>query len=177
MLNAISLGAIWSYQKFISPHKGFRCAHSVLQGGTGCSGFAKACIKEHGLIKAIPLIRGRLKECGELARAHKAKKQNICCDHGDIEDDIEDLHHEDGLEGGRRKRKDHCDPCDGCGDAAAFSDVSACFFLGSDVSKSTPKTGVQECASCDAKACDTGGCNGCDIGSCDGGCDIGGCGS
>lgn len=51
------------YQKQISPHKGFSCAHRVLQGGESCSQFVKHAILTHGLGDAIPLIRQRFQAC------------------------------------------------------------------------------------------------------------------
>ena len=63
MFARAALGSIWIYQTYISPHKGFRCAHSVVHKGTGCSGYAKQSIQTHGLLNAIPLIKQRFKEC------------------------------------------------------------------------------------------------------------------
>ena len=63
MLSRTALGGIWIYQQFISPRKGFRCAHAVLHGDTGCSGFAKQAIREKGFWPAVPLIRARFRAC------------------------------------------------------------------------------------------------------------------
>ncbi|WP_413785277.1 membrane protein insertion efficiency factor YidD [Cognatiyoonia sp. IB215446] len=63
MLGRAALGGIWIYQTYISPRKGFRCAYSVLHGGTGCSGYAKQAIQEHGAFGAIPHIRNRFRDC------------------------------------------------------------------------------------------------------------------
>jgi len=63
MLSRTALGGIWIYQQFISPRKGFRCAHAVLHNGTGCSGYAKQVIKQRGLFGAIPFIRQRFQDC------------------------------------------------------------------------------------------------------------------
>ncbi len=63
MLSRTALGGIWVYQQYISPRKGFRCAHAVLHDGTGCSGYAKQAIKQHGLFQAIPSIRQRFRDC------------------------------------------------------------------------------------------------------------------
>lgn len=63
MASRILLRLIGVYQRRISPYKGFRCAHSVLHGGTGCSGFAKAAIRDHGLRGAIAPIRQRFRDC------------------------------------------------------------------------------------------------------------------
>ena len=58
-----ALWLIGIYQRWISPRKGFRCAHSVLHGGPGCSGFAKQAIREHGLWRAISRTRQRFRDC------------------------------------------------------------------------------------------------------------------
>lgn len=58
-----ALGLIFVYQRWISPRKGFRCAHSVLHGGPGCSGFAKEAIRDVGFWKAVRVIRQRFRDC------------------------------------------------------------------------------------------------------------------
>ena len=47
-----ALGAIYLYQTIVSPRKGFRCAYSVVYGGTGCSGYVKQIIRQEGLFAA-----------------------------------------------------------------------------------------------------------------------------
>lgn len=64
----MALVVIWVYQNAISPHKGYRCAYSVVHGGTGCSGYAKHAIRDRGVLKAIPVIRERLADCADAAR-------------------------------------------------------------------------------------------------------------
>ena len=51
------------YQKYISPYKGFRCAHSVLHGGPGCSGAVLTIVEDKGLIRGFPQIRARFQSC------------------------------------------------------------------------------------------------------------------
>ena len=51
------------YQVFISPHKGFRCAHHVLYQRECCSNRVKNLIMQHGLIRALPFVRVRFAEC------------------------------------------------------------------------------------------------------------------
>ena len=59
----LALWLIGLYQRWVSPYKGFRCAHAVLHGGPGCSGFAKRAIREHGFWRAIAHIRQRFRDC------------------------------------------------------------------------------------------------------------------
>ncbi len=68
MLSRLALAGIGGYQRYLSPRKGYVCAHRVLHGGTGCSGHAKAPIATHGLIAAVPLIRVRFAACRDAAK-------------------------------------------------------------------------------------------------------------
>lgn len=60
---AFAIFAIGFYQKRISPHKGFVCAHRAYHGGLSCSECAKQTIATHGLWCALPLIKARFVEC------------------------------------------------------------------------------------------------------------------
>lgn len=86
MVSKLALGAIWGYQQFLSPRKGYRCAYSVLHGGTGCSGFAKHAIRDHGLWGAVPHMRERFRDCKEASRALRAR----CIVHAQSLDDQND---------------------------------------------------------------------------------------
>ena len=55
--------AIAGYQKHLSPHKGFSCAHRLLHRGESCSQYVKQVILEQGLWAAIPAVRSRFAEC------------------------------------------------------------------------------------------------------------------
>jgi putative component of membrane protein insertase Oxa1/YidC/SpoIIIJ protein YidD len=55
--------AIRGYQRWISPYKGFRCAHRLLHGRHSCSEFARLAILEHGVVDAWPGIRQQFGEC------------------------------------------------------------------------------------------------------------------
>jgi putative component of membrane protein insertase Oxa1/YidC/SpoIIIJ protein YidD len=59
----ISINAITGYQRYISPHKGFRCAHRVLHGGESCSGYVKRQIAENGLKTAFFKTKQRFQSC------------------------------------------------------------------------------------------------------------------
>lgn len=63
IVSAMAVGTIGVYQRYISPHKGFQCAHRVFSGGPSCSEFAKQAILAQGLIGAIPQIRHHFVEC------------------------------------------------------------------------------------------------------------------
>ncbi|MCW5312779.1 membrane protein insertion efficiency factor YidD [Nostoc sp. KVJ3] len=59
----ISAAAITGYQKHISPHKGFACAHRILYGGESCSGYFKRVIAKEGLKVAFVNSRERFQAC------------------------------------------------------------------------------------------------------------------
>lgn len=63
-----AISAIGFYQRYISPYKGFRCAHRVLHSESSCSAYAKVMVQRQGLREAIPAIRQRFRDCGEAAR-------------------------------------------------------------------------------------------------------------
>ncbi len=61
----ISVAAITGYQKHISPHKGFACAHRVLYGDESCSQYIKRVIATKGLRKGLIMSRTRFQACRE----------------------------------------------------------------------------------------------------------------
>ena len=62
-MRIISLTLIALYQRFISPYKGFHCAHHQLNKGDTCSNAVKSLVHQHGLIKAWPKIQQRFTGC------------------------------------------------------------------------------------------------------------------
>ncbi|MDJ0619665.1 MAG: membrane protein insertion efficiency factor YidD [Calothrix sp. MO_192.B10] len=59
----ISIAAITGYQKHISPHKGFACAHRVLYGGQSCSQYIKQAIAQSGFRVGWIKSRDRFQAC------------------------------------------------------------------------------------------------------------------
>jgi len=55
--------SITGYQKYISPHKGFSCAHRLLYGGESCSAYLKRIIQQQGLNAAWQLAPQRFARC------------------------------------------------------------------------------------------------------------------
>lgn len=72
MLNRSLAVAITGYQKYISPYKGFCCAHRVKHGGMSCSEYVKQALLHHGIWPAIPDIKQRFQECKLAASALNA---------------------------------------------------------------------------------------------------------
>ena len=67
MINRLALSGIGFYQTRLSPRKGYRCAYSVLHGGTGCSGYTKHAIMDHGIWAAIGMSKQRMIACKNAA--------------------------------------------------------------------------------------------------------------
>ncbi len=71
----LAVTAISGYQKFISPHKGFSCAHRVLYGCESCSQYFKQVIAEEGILTAIANAKGRFQECREANEILKKRRE------------------------------------------------------------------------------------------------------
>ena len=72
---SLAVTAITGYQKFISPHKGFVCAHRVLYGCESCSQYFKRVIAEEGVFTAIANAKGRFQECRDASEILKQRRQ------------------------------------------------------------------------------------------------------
>ncbi|MCW5671190.1 MAG: membrane protein insertion efficiency factor YidD [Hydrogenophaga sp.] len=64
----IAVSALEGYQRYLSPRKGFCCAHRVLTGGASCSQFAKRVIAHHGLWVGLKATVRRFQKCKVSAR-------------------------------------------------------------------------------------------------------------
>ena len=62
------VGLVRFYQRFLSPHKGFCCAHRVLHGGQSCSVAVKSILLEQGAWMSWKEIWQRFRECQVAAR-------------------------------------------------------------------------------------------------------------
>lgn len=62
-LNWMSVCLIRAYRRFVSPYKGFRCAHHVLHGEGSCSAFGLAVFQTHSFGRALALLRVRFRDC------------------------------------------------------------------------------------------------------------------
>lgn len=165
MFSKLALGAIWGYQQYISPHKGFRCAHAVQHGGTGCSGYAKFAIREHGLWRAIPAIRQRLRDC----KAAYAELRANCSCRDERQDDDRPLNADERAELERRRKKDNrccskSDICIGCGDCGGGG-IGSCGGSGARAAANNKACDINPCdgdigiGGCDCASCDCGGCS------------------
>jgi putative component of membrane protein insertase Oxa1/YidC/SpoIIIJ protein YidD len=62
-MRQMAIASISGYQRYLSPHKGFKCAHRVLYGGKSCSEYVKQVIAQEGLVSAISASRHRFAAC------------------------------------------------------------------------------------------------------------------
>lgn len=58
-----ALKTIVFYQRYLSPLKGFHCAHRRLHGGLSCSEYVRQTIAAQGLRRSFPLCRERFEAC------------------------------------------------------------------------------------------------------------------
>ena len=65
---AFVLESIAFYQRYLSPHKGYHCAHRRRHGGLSCSEYVKQTIATVGLRRSLPLVGQRFQAC---RAAHK----------------------------------------------------------------------------------------------------------
>lgn len=83
----LALALIRAYQRWISPYKGFACAHRVRLGGPSCSKVGARLLRRHGLRKGLPLLRLRLRHCGEVHRKAWTPYRPLAAQRGDCDFD------------------------------------------------------------------------------------------
>lgn len=74
MLSYAAVGSISLYQRWLSPRKGFCCAHRVLHRGPSCSEFMKMRCRKTGFTAALRDLRLRFLECREAAKTIRQRK-------------------------------------------------------------------------------------------------------
>jgi putative component of membrane protein insertase Oxa1/YidC/SpoIIIJ protein YidD len=68
IIRAIAVNSINGYQRYISPYKGYSCAHRLLWGGASCSEYVKQIVAKEDLITAIKKSRQRFRDCTKANR-------------------------------------------------------------------------------------------------------------
>ena len=98
--------AIRTYQRHVSPHKGFCCAYRAHTGRASCSALGYRAVRRHGVFAGLGLIRRRTRLCGVVHRrfggvshTHLHAQRGVC----DLGCDL---------------------PCDAACDLPSFGDVS-----------------------------------------------------
>jgi uncharacterized protein len=109
-----ALAMIGLYQRFISPHKGFRCAHAVQTGRRGCSALGARAIRRHGLWNGLGVLGCRLDACALSHEALQAERHRPR------------LHPQSGLCDFDCGGPD-CNPFDSCDVAECACDALDCF--------------------------------------------------
>ncbi|MBW4564057.1 MAG: membrane protein insertion efficiency factor YidD [Mojavia pulchra JT2-VF2] len=73
----VGVVAITGYQKHLSPHKGFVCAHRILYGGESCSQYIKRVITEDGFKALVVKSRERFQACKQANQILKSQAENL----------------------------------------------------------------------------------------------------
>jgi putative component of membrane protein insertase Oxa1/YidC/SpoIIIJ protein YidD len=141
-----AVGLIELYQRYLSPYKGFRCAHRARKTcrTSSCSQFAKRAIARVGVIAGLPLIGRRFERCKQSARVldyepqtdrRKQEQRNVLegCDPGSACDADGCFLAGDALQGlpdacsGLHHAPHNCGAADGLADACgSAADFGAC---------------------------------------------------
>ncbi len=75
-IQEILIFVIRLYQKYISPYKGFQCAHACLYNDASCSDAVITIIESNGLIMSLDKIKARFKACREAYLILSQKNMN-----------------------------------------------------------------------------------------------------
>ncbi|BCL36425.1 membrane protein insertion efficiency factor YidD [Nostoc sp. MS1] len=173
----IGIVVIAGYQKHISPHKGFVCAHRVLHGGESCSAYIKRVISEEGLIAGWGKSHTRFQACKQAnltLQASQIKRRVLQIENSEPSEQSE-TETEENQQSKRSRQKS----------ASSYSSDSSCGDSCSDCSDIPDCSFLADCASLDCSGADCGSldcshadCSSLDCGSADcGSLDCGGCGS
>lgn len=73
----VGVAVITGYQKHISPHKGFVCAHRVLYGGESCSQYIKRVVSQYGLKVAFVKSHERFQACKQANQILRAQADDL----------------------------------------------------------------------------------------------------
>lgn len=77
---SICVVCITGYQKYLSPHKGFACAHRVLYQGESCSQYIKKVVAQEGIQAALQKSRARFQACREANNILRARRLQYLAD-------------------------------------------------------------------------------------------------
>ena len=63
VLGRLAVVMITGYQRYVSPHKGYACAHRVRHGGDSCSEYARKVFAAEGCLIGLAQLRARFRAC------------------------------------------------------------------------------------------------------------------
>jgi putative component of membrane protein insertase Oxa1/YidC/SpoIIIJ protein YidD len=147
--------AIRDYQRYISPHKGFSCAHRKLHGEASCSGYFRESVANEGLSKSLQLFPDRLAECKEaylILQSQKLASQK--------EDPKKAKSKKEKTKEASSTEKHDCN----CEDAIDAIDCCDSLTSNNSLNCDTNGDGVcnaGDCSGCDPGCCDVSGCCDC----------------
>ncbi|NHU84937.1 membrane protein insertion efficiency factor YidD [Kocuria sp. JC486] len=74
--------AIRGYQRYLSPRKGYTCAHLVARGGQSCSAVIRGIIAERGVLRGVVPTLAQFAACHQAAlllSTQPSRVQGVCC--------------------------------------------------------------------------------------------------
>ena len=72
-LRSVAIAMIGSYQRHLSPRKGYSCAHRVVYSGDSCSEYVKQTLADKSLFETTLLARQRFKACNIAYTSSKSR--------------------------------------------------------------------------------------------------------
>jgi uncharacterized protein len=118
VFSPLAVSSIRFYQRFISPYKGFRCAHGAARKGWSCSEFGRRAFARYDVSTAYALLQRRFAVCKAsfetLKATHFAKPATVSAGPGGQTSEAE-----------KPKKKDKRDYCDCVPDAACDGPFSS----------------------------------------------------
>ena len=117
-MNAIAISAITAYRRFLSPHKGFCCAHHALYRSGSCSDFGLKIFERRNFILAMKMLRHRLAACkaASVSLARAPARQAVFSEHED----------DDKPQANTAPRTRGSSIMDGCADGATQAACESC---------------------------------------------------
>ncbi len=79
LVRKFAIDSITAYQTYISPRKGFACAHRMLHDGESCSMYIKRILGEESLMSAVQISRQRFKACVAASQTLKGTSATSGC--------------------------------------------------------------------------------------------------
>ena len=72
-VSSVVVALISLYQRYLSPLKGFSCAHRLLHKGESCSAYVKRVLLDQDLMTAISMSRQRFHDCYKASQVLSSK--------------------------------------------------------------------------------------------------------
>ncbi|MBE9060878.1 membrane protein insertion efficiency factor YidD [cf. Phormidesmis sp. LEGE 11477] len=72
-----AISSINTYQRYLSPRKGFSCPHRVLYRGESCSEHVKQTLKQQDLLSAVQMASTRFRACHQAAVTLSSSETNL----------------------------------------------------------------------------------------------------